>query len=210
MGTLRAFAGLVERLNERLGSFLRWLAVLMILIGSYNAVARYLTRSAGMSLSSNALNEAQWYLFSLIFLLGAAYGLRVDAHVRVDVLYARLSRRARGWIDLLGSVLFLIPFCAVMLWVSMPMVRNSWSIREVSPDPGGLPRWPIKAVILVAFALLLLQGLAEAVRAVDRIRGRGPEGPDGGTSGEGDGDTPPGAASGGGRAAAPPEGEGAW
>ena len=171
MQTLRTLAGAVDRLNQRLGSVLRWLALLMLLMGAYNAVARYLTRYAGVSLSSNALNEAQWYLFSVIFLLGAAYGLKVDAHVRVDVLYGRVSERARGWIDLLGTVLFLIPFTLVMLWVSYPTVRNSWVIREVSPDPGGLPRYPIKALILVSFALLLLQGLSQTVKAVDRIRG---------------------------------------
>ena len=180
MQTLRSLAGAVDRLNQRLGSVLRWLALLMLLMGAYNAVARYLTRYAGVTLSSNALNEAQWYLFSLIFLLGAAYGLKVDAHVRVDVLYGRLSERARGWIDLLGTVLFLLPFTVLMLWVSYPTVRNSWVIREVSPDPGGLPRYPIKAVILVSFALLLLQGLSQAVKAVDRIRGEGGPGEGGG------------------------------
>jgi TRAP-type mannitol/chloroaromatic compound transport system permease small subunit len=171
MRALRTLADAIDALNQRLGSGLRWLALLMVLMGAYNAVARYLTRYAGVSLSSNALNEAQWYVFSLIFLLGAAYGLKVDAHVRVDVLYGRLSERARGWIDLLGTLLFLIPFTVLMLWVSYPTVRNSWTIREVSPDPGGLPRYPIKAVILVAFGLLLLQGVAQAIRAVDRIRG---------------------------------------
>jgi TRAP-type mannitol/chloroaromatic compound transport system permease small subunit len=180
MQTLRSLAGAIDRLNTRLGSILRWLALLMLLMGAYNAVARYLTRYTGMTLSSNALNEAQWYLFSLIFLLGAAYGLKVDAHVRVDVLYGRVSDRAKGWIDLLGTALFLIPFSVLMLWVSYPTVRNSWVIREVSPDPGGLPRYPIKAVILISFALLLLQGLAQVVRAVDRIRGHGGAG-DGGT-----------------------------
>ncbi|UCC26230.1 MAG: TRAP transporter small permease subunit [Gemmatimonadales bacterium] len=187
MQTLRLLAGLIDRLNVRLGALLRWLALLMVLMGAYNAVARYLTRYAGVSLSSNALNEAQWYLFSLIFLLGAAYGLKVDAHVRVDVLYGRLSRRAQGWIDLLGGLLFLLPFAAVMLWVSFPTVRNSWVIGEVSPDPGGLPRYPIKAVILVSFALLLLQGLAQVVRSVDRIRGEEIDGgPDGGATTGGD------------------------
>ena len=171
MQALRTFADAVDTLNQRLGGALRWLALAMVLMGAYNAVARYLTRYAGVSLSSNALNEAQWYAFSLIFLLGAAYGLKVDAHVRVDVLYGRLSEKARGWIDLLGTLLFLLPFTVLMLWVTYPAVRNSWSVREVSPDPGGLPRYPIKAVILVSFALLLLQGVAQAVRAVDRIRG---------------------------------------
>lgn len=182
MQKLRSIAAAIDGLNQKLGSILRWLALLMVFMGAYNAVARYLTRYAGVSLSSNALNEAQWYLFSLIFLLGAAYGLKVDAHVRVDVLYGRLTRRARGWIDLLGTLLFLVPFTLVMLWVSWPTVRNSWSIREVSPDPGGLPRYPIKAVILVAFLLLLLQAFSQAVKAVDAIRGEdegeGGEAPD--------------------------------
>lgn len=192
MQKLRSIAAAIDGLNQKLGSFLRWLALLMVFMGAYNAVARYLTRYAGVSLSSNALNEAQWYLFSLIFLLGAAYGLKVDAHVRVDVLYGRLTRRARGWIDLLGTVLFLIPFTLVMLWVSWPTVRNSWMIREVSPDPGGLPRYPIKAVILVAFFLLLLQAFSQAVKAVDEIRGE-----DGGEGGEAADSTPgvPGAGS---------------
>ena len=171
MHGLRSIAARINALNRGLGSILRWLAVLMIFMGAYNAVARYLTRSVGVSLSSNALNEAQWYLFSLIFLLGAAYALEVDAHVRVDVLYGRLSTRARGWIDLLGTIFFLIPFCVLMLWVSYPTVRNSWAIREVSPDPGGLPRWPIKAVILLAFVLLLLQGFSQLLKAIDAVRG---------------------------------------
>jgi len=193
MHTLRTIAAAIDGLNQRLGALLRWLALLMVFMGAYNAVARYLTRYAGVPLSSNALNEAQWYLFSLIFLLGAAYGLKVDAHVRVDVLYGRLSTRARGWIDLLGTVLFLVPFCLLMLWVSVPTVRNSWTIREVSPDPGGLPRWPIKAVILVAFALLLLQGFSHALKAVDAIRGVDPEeagGPGDPTDGRGGGAGP--------------------
>ncbi len=160
----------------------------MVLIGAFNAIARYATPYVGFSLSSNALNELQWYLFSVIFLLGAAYGLRVDAHVRVDVVYSRLSDKGKGWVDLLGTLLFLLPFTLVMLWVSYPTVRNSFLIREVSPDPGGLPRWPIKALILVSFFLLFLQGIALAIRSLEKIRGigendgdgakRGPEPPD--------------------------------
>ena len=163
----------------------------MVALGAYNAVARYLTRSVGVALSSNALNELQWYLFSVIFLLGAAYGLRVDAHVRVDVLYSRLSMRARGWIDLVGTMLFLIPFSIVMLWVSWGTVRNSFMIREGSPDPGGLPRWPIKALILVSFALLLVQGIATAWRAWERIRKGGAGGADHAGHGAHPGGEPP-------------------
>jgi TRAP-type mannitol/chloroaromatic compound transport system permease small subunit len=168
----RRFVHGVDRLNDWLGAGLRWLALVMVLVGAYNALARYATRFTGTQLSSNALNELQWYLFSVIFLLGAAYALRHDVHVRVDVVYSRLSRKGRAWIDLAGGALFLLPFCLLMLWVSFPAVRNSWSIHEVSPDPGGLPRYPIKALILVSFALLALQGVAQIVRDTAILRGR--------------------------------------
>lgn len=171
MQTLSRFADLVDALNDRIGSVLRWLALIMVVIGAYNAIARYFTRSVGVPLSSNALNELQWYLFSLIFLLGAAYGLRVDAHVRVDVLYQRVTDRTRAWIDLLGTVFFLLPFSALMLKVSWPVVKASWAVRETSPDPGGLPRWPIKMVVLVSFGLLMLQGLAYLIRQIEVLRG---------------------------------------
>lgn len=170
MQLLSRFAGAIEHLNDRIGAVLRWLALAMVLIGAYNALARYFTRFAGVPLSSNALNELQWYLFSLIFLLGAAYGLRKDVHVRVDVLFQRLSARRQAWIDLLGTVLFLLPFSILMLEVSWPVVMASWSVRETSPDPGGLSRWPIKAVVLVSFFLLALQGVAHAIRQIEVIR----------------------------------------
>lgn len=163
----------VDRLSEWTGRAVLWLVALMVAIGAFNAVARYLGRFLGTNLSSNAYLEAQWYLFSLVFLLGAAYALKHDAHVRVDLLYGRLSERGRAWIDLAGTVLFLVPFCVFMLIVSWPSVAASWAVREVSPDPGGLPRWPIKAVILVAFALLLLQGIAEGWKRVALLRGGG-------------------------------------
>jgi TRAP-type mannitol/chloroaromatic compound transport system permease small subunit len=175
---LDRFASLVERLNDEIGRVLRWLALAMVLMGAYNAVARYLTRWAGVSLSSNALNELQWYAFSLIFLLGAAYGFRHDVHVRVDVLYSRLSAGTRAWIDIAGTVFFLLPFSLVMLWVSWPMVRASWAVRETSPDPGGLARYPIKAVILLCFLLLVLQGLAHLVRQAQVLRGEATPRPD--------------------------------
>lgn len=165
------FARAVDRLNDAIGDVIRWLALAMVVIGAYNAIARYATRYLEATLSSNALNELQWYLFSIIFLLGAAYGLRHDVHVRVDVLYARLTDKGRAWIDLLGTVLFLLPFCVLMLWVSVPSVMRSFNIREVSPDPGGLPRYPIKALVIVSFALLMLQGVAQLVRQVAVLRG---------------------------------------
>lgn len=164
------FARGVDRLNEATGRLVAWLSLAMVLVGAYNAVVRYLGRYIGLNLSSNAYIELQWYMFSLVFLLGAAYTLKVDAHVRVDVFYGLLPPRARAWIDLLGHVLLLIPFCVFVVWMSWPSVRNSWAVAEGSPDPGGLPRYPLKAVILVAFALLVLQGLAEVVRRVEQLR----------------------------------------
>jgi TRAP-type mannitol/chloroaromatic compound transport system permease small subunit len=170
MGFLRRAADAVDRLNDSIGMAITWLSLFMILFGAYNAIARWATRLAGVNLTNNAFNELQWYAFSVIFLLGAAWGLRHDVHVRVDVLYARVGTRGRAWIDLLGTLLFLLPFCVMMLWVSWPPVLRSFQIREMSPDPGGLPRWPIKALLLVSFALLFLQGLAIAVRQVDALR----------------------------------------
>ena len=165
----------IDRLNAWIGRAVSWLTLVMILIGAYNAVVRYLGRYIGTNLSSNIYLELQWYLFSVIFLLGAAWTLKEDAHVRVDVLYAKLSKRARRRIDLVGTVLLLFPFSVFVLWTSWPSVMNSLSIREGSPDPGGLPRYPIKLVILVCFVFLLLQGVSELVRLLNET----PDEPDG-------------------------------
>jgi TRAP-type mannitol/chloroaromatic compound transport system permease small subunit len=164
----------VDRLSDVIGRTASWLALVMVLVGAFNAIARYLGRYMGVQLSSNSWLELQWYLFSLLFLLGAAHALRHDAHVRVDVLFAKLSDRGRAWINLLGTVLLLLPFCIFMFVVSVPTVRNSWAIREVSSDPGGLPRYPLKTVILICFALLFLQGIAELIREVAALRGHAP------------------------------------
>jgi TRAP-type mannitol/chloroaromatic compound transport system permease small subunit len=157
------------------GRWSRWLILLMVLVGAGNAVARYVGPRVGITLSSNAYLELQWYLFSLAFLLAAAYTLRHDRHVRVDVLYGRLSPRARAWIDLIGTFVLLLPFALIGLIVTWPSVHASWAILEGSPDPGGLPRFPIKTVSLVAFALVALQGVAEAIRHIAFLRGRLPE-----------------------------------
>lgn len=163
-------ARVIDRLTGRVGDAVAWLALIMVLLGAFNALARYLGRYLGVHLSSNAYIELQWYLFSVMFLLGAAYVLREDAHVRVDVLYGRLSGRAQAVIDAAGTVLLLIPFAVFMLWVSLPVVAASIRVREGSPDPGGLPRYPLKALILVCFGLILLQAMASLIRQIERIR----------------------------------------
>ena len=176
MDYLRRFSTGIDRWTDRLGRATAWLTLAMVVVGSYNTVARYVDGYRGrhdaaggeafLRLSSNAFLELQWYLFSLVFLLGAAYALRHNAHVRVDLVYGRLGERGKAWIDLIGGLLLLLPFTIFGLWVSWPPVRNSWHVWEASADPGGLPRYPIKTVILVAFVVLLLQGLSETAKRI--------------------------------------------
>ena len=136
----------------------------MIGVGTWNVIGRYLGNLVGQNLSSNALIETQWYLFDIVFLLGAAYTLQKGGHVRVDVLYDRWSRRQKALADLIGTVLFLIPFSVLVIYFSWGAVVKSWSVWETSPDPGGLLRFPIKTMILVSFGLLILQGISEAIK----------------------------------------------
>ena len=166
------FSGWVDRLSDLLGRGVAWLSLLMVLLGAFNAIARYLGRFIGVNLSSNAMLEAQWYMFSLIFLLGAAWTLRQDAHVRVDVFYGRLTPRVKAIVDLIGGVVFLLPFCAFGIWASWEYVLHSWQDLEVSADPGGLPRYPIKLMILVSFGMLILQGLSELIKRIAILRGQ--------------------------------------
>lgn len=163
-------ASAIDRFTGSIGKLVSWLVVLMVLLSAFNAVARYLGRYLGQNLSSNAYLEAQWYLFSLVFLLGAAYTLQKDAHVRVDVLFARFPVRVRRWINIVGTLLLLAPFSVFVLWTSWPVIRNSWVIHETSPDPGGLPRWPLKPFILICFVLLLIQGVSELMKEIKALR----------------------------------------
>ncbi len=171
MQRLLHIADVIDRIQDRIGSWLYWLTLVMVVIGAYNAIVRYLDKYTGMTLSSNTYLEMQWYLFAILFLVGAAYTLKHDAHVRVDILYTRLGEKGKAWINLLGTVLFLFPFCILMLWVSWPAVANSWAVMEMSPDPGGLPRYPIKTVIPIAFLLVMVQGISMTIRAVATLKG---------------------------------------
>jgi TRAP-type mannitol/chloroaromatic compound transport system permease small subunit len=162
----------IDRVAELIGALAGWLTFAMVLIGAFNAVARYLDRDLKLGLSSNAYIEAQWYLFSIVFLLGAVYALRRGSHVRVDIFYGRLSRRGKARLDLVGTVLFTIPLCLFAMWVSWPAIRSSWLIREQSPDPGGLARYPIKLLLLVAFGLLLIQAISELIKQLGVLTGQ--------------------------------------
>ncbi len=161
---------IVDRITSGTGRVISWMVLLMVVTGAFNALARWGGKWIGVNLSSNLYLELQWYLFSLIFLLGAGYALKENAHVRVDVLYGRLKARSRALINVIGSVGMLMPFCVFVLWVSWPAIRNSWVVREGSPDPSGLPRYPIKAVIIVAFVLLLAQGVVQLIKDIRVLR----------------------------------------
>lgn len=165
------FAKIVDALNEQVGRLMYWLAFAMILLGAYNATVRYLGQYIGTNLSSNAYLEAQWYLFGTVFMLGAAYTLKHNAHVRVDIMYGRLSPKGQAWIELAGTLVFLLPFSILILWLSLSWVGFSWKFHEMSPNPGGLPRYPIKTIVPIAFVLLILQGLSQAIKAIAVIRG---------------------------------------
>ncbi len=164
------FAHAIDALHRGLARVVAWLTLAMVLVGAYNALARYIGPSLGLSLASNAYLELQWYLFSLVFLLGAPYTLQSGGHVRVDVLYGSHKPVAKAWIDLVGTLLFLLPFCAVATWYSWQFAMLSLGEHEVSSDPGGLLRWPIKLVVPVAFILVGLQGIAEAIRSLAILR----------------------------------------
>ncbi len=170
MKILLGVARAIDGFSTAIGKCMWWLTLAMVLIGAYNVITRYLGQYLGVQLSANVYLELQTYAFDLVFLLGAAYVLRADAHVRVDIIYSRLGARARAWIDIFGTFAFLIPFCLMGLYFSVGYVERSWATLEQSPNPGGLPRYPIKTVILIAFAMLIAQGLSEVIKNVAFLR----------------------------------------
>lgn len=168
---LRASAA-IDALIEPIGKVLSWLVLLTVAVGFYNVIARYVGRFLGMQLSSNVFIELQWYLFSITFLLSFPYILKHGANVRVDFLETNWSQRRKALVGFWGTTLFLIPFCLLGLWVTFNPVLQSWGLLpdgtwgrwEISPDANGLPRAPIKSMILVSFSLLLLQGISQAIK----------------------------------------------
>lgn len=168
-----------DRITEAIGRFSSWMVILTVSVGFYNVIARYIGRSIGIKLSSNGLIELQWYLFSIMFFLGFAYILKHAANVRVDFLYTHWRPQRQALVDFLGTVLFLIPFCVLGIWVSINPVLQSWGqlpdgtwgAWEVSSDADGLPRAPIKTMMMVSFALLLAQAISQAIKYLAILKG---------------------------------------
>ena len=166
MKGLLAIARWIDGLNERIGRAVYWLVLVVALVSAGNAVSRY-----GFDSSSNAWLELQWYMFAAIFLLAAGYTFKHNGHVRIDVIYGRLSPKTQAVIDLIGTVLFLLPMALLIMWLSWAGFAASYEINEVSPDAGGLLRWPVKLMIPLGFALLALQGVAEIIKRIAFLTG---------------------------------------
>lgn len=164
MKALLKFVAVVDRFTEWQGLLSAMLVLLVIVIGFYNVVTRYIGQWIGVTLSSNAYIELQWYLFSAIFFFGFAYVLKHHINVRVDFFYSRWSRRGQARLDFWGTVLFLIPFCLLGLYVTFSPVLRSWMTWEMSSDANGLPRAPVKSLVVIAFVFLLIQGIAQAIK----------------------------------------------
>lgn len=174
----------IDRLSEFFGEIAKYIVIITLAIGFYNVVARYADRELGQylgrNLSSNVFIELQWYLYSLVFLMGFAYIMKHEINVRVDFLYAKWPARKKALLDFWGHLLFLVPFCLLGIYVTISPVLRSWGLLpsgtwgtwELSPDPGGLPRAPLKTMIIVAFVLLLLQAISELIKLWQVIRGR--------------------------------------
>ncbi|HEX6734629.1 MAG TPA: TRAP transporter small permease subunit [Azonexus sp.] len=166
MTLLLKLSQLIDWLNERVGKAAFWLVLLMTVISSGNAVVRFI-----FNYSSNGLLEIQWYLFAAVFLLCAPYTLQKNEHVRIDVLSGKLSPRGLAVIDIIGSLFFLLPMVVLVLWLSVPLVAESFRIQEMSANAGGLIRWPVKILLPIGFTLLALQGISELIKRFAFLQG---------------------------------------
>ncbi|MBL8448492.1 MAG: TRAP transporter small permease subunit [Dechloromonas sp.] len=159
MTPLLKLSGLIDALNAAVSKAAFWLVLIMTVISAGNASVRF-----AFNYSSNGLLEIQWYLFAAIFLLCSAYTLQKNEHVRIDVLSGKLSPRGQAVIDIIGTLVFLLPMVILVLWLSIPLVAESYKIQEMSANAGGLIRWPVKLLLPIGFTLLALQGVSELIK----------------------------------------------
>ena len=166
MTLLLKLSQLIDWLTERVGKGAFWLVLVMTLISAGNAVVRF-----AFNYSSNGLLEIQWYLFAAVFLLCSPYTLQKNEHVRIDVLSGKLSPRGLAVIDIIGTLFFLLPMVIAVLWLSLPLVAESYKINEHSANAGGLIRWPVKILLPLGFTLLALQGISELIKRIAFLAG---------------------------------------
>jgi TRAP-type mannitol/chloroaromatic compound transport system permease small subunit len=157
---MRELARRIDALQDRFGRGVSWLMLVMVVVVFGDVITRYVFR-----ITYVFMQELEWYLFGASYLLAAGYTLLFDEHVRVDIVYSRLTPRKKAWVDLVLFLLFFFPSCLLVVYTAWPFVRNSWVVWEGSPDPGGIPaRWALKSMIIVGFLFLLLQGVSETIK----------------------------------------------
>jgi TRAP-type mannitol/chloroaromatic compound transport system permease small subunit len=170
VNALLALSRAIDAVTRVAGRLTLWLVMGAVLISAINAVVRKL-----FSTSSNAYLEIQWYLFAGVFMLAAGYTLLNNEHVRIDVLTGRLSPRGRTWIDIIGLLLFVLPFCVFVTWLSWPLVIHAIQSGEMSSNEGGLVRWPVFALLPVGLILLGAQAISELIKRIAFLQGKGPD-----------------------------------
>jgi len=170
MKFLLKLSGLVDALNGRVGRAIMWLILAAVFLSAGNAIARKAFR-----IGSNALIDMQWYLFSGVFLIGAGYVFMKNIHVRIDFVSSRLTPRARSWVDIIGIIVFLLPFCWIVILMSWPLFFNAWKSGEMSQNAGGLIRWPVYLLMPIGMFLLLIQSISELIKRFAFLRGLIPD-----------------------------------
>ena len=170
MKALLGISRQVDRLNERVGHAVYWLVLVTVLISAANAVVR-----KAFNFSSNSFLEIQWYLFSAIFLFCAGYTLLRNEHVRIDVVAGRLSKRVQTWIDIFGTLFFLLPMAVLLMYLSWPVFVEAYQRHEISTNAGGLIIWPARLLVPIGFLLLLMQGLSELIKRIAFLKGMIPD-----------------------------------
>jgi TRAP-type mannitol/chloroaromatic compound transport system permease small subunit len=167
---LLRLSGLIDALNEHVGKLAYWLVLVAVLVSTGNAIVRY-----SINMSSNSWLEIQWYLFSAVFLFCSGYTLLHNQHVRIDVISGRMSKRVQTWIDILGTIFFLLPMATAIMWMSWPVFVDAFRHDEISTNAGGLVVWPARLMVPVGFLLLVLQGLSELIKRIAFLQGLIPD-----------------------------------
>jgi TRAP-type mannitol/chloroaromatic compound transport system permease small subunit len=170
LNALLALSRTIDRLSERIGLTVSWLVLAAVLISAANAIVR-----KAFNVSSNSFLEIQWYLFSVVFLFCAGYTLLRNQHVRIDVIAGRLSPQAQAWIDILGTLFFLLPMALTIMWLSWPVFVQAYQRHEVSTNAGGLLIWPARLLVPIGFFLLVIQGVSELIKRVAFLKGLIPD-----------------------------------
>ena len=166
MKLLNRYVEFVNKLNSTIGKYTSWLTTALVLVVVFDVITRYVFNE-----SSVAIQELEWHLFAILFLMGAAYTLQNDDHVRVDLFYSKFNAKQKAWLNIVGTILFLIPFSLLIIYASQNYVYSSFALNESSPDPGGLPaRYILKAFIPLSFTFLLLQGFSLLFKSILEIK----------------------------------------